>query len=65
MAFVVSLDGSVSNVVTSPRTYCQPLSFLVGLFIMDGVITIPIALFGFYIMPGMPAPAQSALPLTG
>ena len=67
MAFVVSLGGSVSKAAATPPIYYQPLTFLIGLFILDGVIAIPIPLLGFFVMPGMGRrpPAKSTKKVVG
>jgi len=62
MVCMVSLGGNVSDVTTSPPIHHRSHPFLVGLFILDGVITIPIALLGFFIMPGMVTPSWSTCP---
>ena len=57
---VASLDGSVSIDVFF--TSCMSRLFLFsGLFIVDGVITIPIALLGLILMPDLPTTTKPSI----
>ncbi len=57
---VESQDGNVSLDVFF--TSCMSRLFLFpGLFIVDGVITIPIALLGFIIMPDLPTTTKPSI----
>ena len=44
-----------------PYPYVQPDRVTSGLFIIDGVITIPIALLGFLIMPDLPTTTKPSI----
>jgi hypothetical protein len=49
---MVLSGGSVGNIIKGPRFYPFTPSSLIGLSVVDGIITIPIALLGFFVMPG-------------
>ncbi len=53
-----SQDGNVSLGVLSPPVLGRPF---LGLFIVDGVISIPIALLGFLVMPDLPTTTKPSI----